>query len=401
MTSNSTSNSTSNATSILPLLAEIESLGFEADSAELAWRSALGGTLFLLVLAVSAPIAHLSGFSSSAQGVSAALAANLPPSVWHRLPSPRLLRALTLGVGYVLPLAMVGAWAGILAPAEPDGCYVFGLGVLLVGAAALLGAFAIGVWRQRCWIVTGRILVAGSLAAGLPLALLLLLVAQRPYCASSAAMRAFPFTALTAIAMALNMLPVTAVIYLSLRRGGSGAAGLAAAPLQQPLPSSANVALLVFGFRRSRRRPLLQCALMYAASLFFLVAYSFIVWNQSGIDEAGGPEASDFPLASLFALPNGPPPSRCVCKATCVRLRVAERSMRHLDARTTHTGTPGCTSLSLCSSRTPSCSCSLPPASPPPRRSGLYSSCSARASRSRSYTARPTSGWCAHIYTYA
>ena len=55
-----------------------------------------------------------------------------------------------LGFAFALPLlADPGGWASLLAPHEPEGCGVYGTGVILAGASVLLCAFAIGAWRAR------------------------------------------------------------------------------------------------------------------------------------------------------------------------------------------------------------------------------------------------------------
>ena len=48
---------------------------------------------------------------------------------------------ITVWLAYILPPALLGGWAIQLAPFEPGGCWVYGLGVLLIGLPIMLGGF--------------------------------------------------------------------------------------------------------------------------------------------------------------------------------------------------------------------------------------------------------------------
>ena len=51
------------------------------------------------------------------------------------------------------------------------------------------------------------------------------LVVQRPICGASDDLREFPYTALTALVMAMNTLPVVAILYLNLSSGADYRSG--------------------------------------------------------------------------------------------------------------------------------------------------------------------------------
>ena len=173
------------------------------------------GAACAVVSALSLVLVHAAGFSLTPVGTQTALSRYLSPGTFDKLRV--LLFPLVLVFGYLLPPALLAGWASMLAPHEPEGCWVYGTGVILAGASVLLCAFAIGAWRARRWAVSARIIAALTLALFvLPLVLQLALVLQRPNCATEERIREFPYTALTAAFMALNMLPMIALIYLNL-----------------------------------------------------------------------------------------------------------------------------------------------------------------------------------------
>ena len=105
-------------------------------------------------------------------------------TVLQRLPA----RLIVVLLGYALPLSLCLGWMAALWSSEPDGCFVYGLGVLLVCPAVLLATYAVGLWRHRNYSVNGRVLICGVLALFLPLLLLLLLILQRPVCPARASL---------------------------------------------------------------------------------------------------------------------------------------------------------------------------------------------------------------------
>ena len=207
------------------------------------WGAAAGGERASLVLV------HAAGFSLTPVGTQTALSRYLSPGTFDKLRV--LLFPLVLVFGYLLPPALLAGWASMLAPHEPEGCWVYGTGVILAGASVLLCAFAIGAWRARRWAVSARIIAALTLALFvLPLVLQLALVLQRPNCATEERIREFPYTALTAAFMALNMLPMIALIYLNLGTPRPPPPHAAPARAPRPRPPRPPVAP-----RAARRRP--------------------------------------------------------------------------------------------------------------------------------------------------
>lgn len=209
-------NVSANVTHAGSTLSGFESASFPMDG-RIAQVSPGFGILYVLVLVAALVAMHASSYTVEQPLASAALSARLPASVAtplvRSLPTRTVLVALSL-----LPLVACAGWAGALAQSEPDGCFVFGLGVIFVGPSVLLGAYAVGLWRNRSYQVNGRVIVCGLLAVCLPLMQLLLLVIQRPSCPARPELADFPHTALTAVTMAMSMLPVSSIVYLS--RGG-------------------------------------------------------------------------------------------------------------------------------------------------------------------------------------
>ena len=83
------------------------------------------------------------------------------------------------------------------------------------GSAVLAGILVFACWRARRWTVTVGVVACIVCALCGLLGLQLLLVLQRPSCAASFADRQFPYTALTAITMSVNMMPLASIVYLS------------------------------------------------------------------------------------------------------------------------------------------------------------------------------------------
>lgn len=125
--------------------------------------------------------------------------------------------------GYVLPPCILIGLAAMMWDAEPFGCWVYGFGIIIGGSSMLLFTIGLGMWRARKWAISGSIVAAFALSAVLPLLQQLVLIMQLPMCGVDCAdsscpstLREFPYTALTAIAMALNSLPVVAIVFLQL-----------------------------------------------------------------------------------------------------------------------------------------------------------------------------------------
>ena len=155
-------------------------------------------------------------------GVRANLSKRLPPSVYAAL-EPALY-FLVLFFGYFLPVALLVGLAGMMSRYEPLGCWVYGSGILLGGTSMLLFLLGLGMWRARQWAVSGSVAAALALSALLPLAAQLFIVLQMPSCAvecddgkgARCTLAEFPYTAVTAISMALNSIPVIAIVFLTL-----------------------------------------------------------------------------------------------------------------------------------------------------------------------------------------
>ena len=163
------------------------------------------------------------GCSLTSVGMRANLSKRLPLRMYEAL-EPALY-PLVLFLGYFSPLAILIGLAGMLWPHEPLGCWVYGSGILLGGMSMLLFLLGLGMWRARQWAVSGSVAAALALSALLPLIQQLLLVMQLPSCAvecddddetNRCTLTEFPYTAVTAISMALNSLPVIAIVFLQL-----------------------------------------------------------------------------------------------------------------------------------------------------------------------------------------
>ena len=206
------------------------------------------GVFYFFVAAASVYIMHRTAFTLSA-AAHAALAARLPRRLAGAVlaQSQRIVDVAIIALAYGLPLAVCIAWAATLAPAEPSGCWVYGLGVMLAGPAVLLGAYAVGRWHHRGYQVDGRTLVSGLLSVLLPLLLLLLLVGQRQSCPASERLQEFPHTALTAFIMAVSLVPAAALIYLS--RGGLGYRRFPFPLGAEARPAMAQTVLIALGLR--------------------------------------------------------------------------------------------------------------------------------------------------------
>ena len=173
----------------------------------------------------------------------------------------------------LLPFILLAGWASVLLPTEPERCFVYGLGVSLAGPAALLVAYAFISWRQRRWFLSGRVLLAGALSLLLLLLLQLLLVVQRPVCAATERLAEFPHTASTGIAMMLNLMPVSSMLYLFLSEAHApGNSSQFSADYKR----TTSLALVVMGLRRSINWPILQGVLSYLLSLSLLALYSIM-----------------------------------------------------------------------------------------------------------------------------
>ena len=245
--------------------------------------------------------------------------------------------------GYFLPLALLVALTAMLWNYEPNvngtQCWVYGPGIILGGTSMLLFLLGLGMWRARQWAVSGSIAAALALSAFLPLMQQLMTVMQLPYCAvecqdsetERCTIKEFPYTAVTAISMSLNSLPVIAIVFLSLgprrhpRRSAPplppplfrpripGAARSSSLcrwraagdgpsfPMQQQLPNIANSLLVALGYRRSKYVRT-QLVTLYAISLAILAIYSGIVYAAFTVFEIqplGGVNARTGFFASL------------------------------------------------------------------------------------------------------
>ena len=252
-----------------------------SDGTDLALRASIGAALVLLLSLPCIVIVVRSRFYTGRLAASAALISR--PTwltrrlvhTWHLPPWP-----LTLAAN-ALPFLLLAGWAGALAPAEPDRCWVYGLGVALGGPAALLVLYAFLSWWQRNWVVSGRVLFSGALSLLCLLLLQLLLVVERPRCAATPSLAEFPHTATTAIAMALNLMPVSSLLYLGLSEAPH-------APVKENVKSSTSFALELLGFRRAQRWPRVQAALSYALSLGLLALYSVMFYLADPNFDAAG-----------------------------------------------------------------------------------------------------------------
>ena len=263
-------------------------------ASDLSLRFGIAAVVFLCLALPCCVVVLDSEFGSTHDAVKAALAAR--PSYVTRLLLSRL-PAWPLAISaHVLPFLFLGAWAAAIYPAEPPQCWVYGLGVLLGGSAGLLAAYALLAWRQRCWAVSGRIIIAGAASLLLLLLLQVLLVAQRPWCAATPKLAEFPHTAATAIAMALNLIPLSSILYLNLNR----TAVEHHAPIirADELKRSTACALVMLGVRRATW-PRLQAVLMYSLSLAMLVLYSVMFFFATpsvtplpGVGGGGGGNSS-------------------------------------------------------------------------------------------------------------
>ena len=115
----------------------------------------------------------------------------------------------------LLPLVLMLVWVISLTAAEPSSCWVYGLGVVLLGASLLLALICTIAWRRRRWNASAAVIGCATLCVFLLLVLQLSLVLQRSGC-SVEEFREFPYTALTALAMTMNVLPVIALVFLNL-----------------------------------------------------------------------------------------------------------------------------------------------------------------------------------------
>ena len=240
---------------------------------------------FVYLAAVYAQSVSSQAFSR--MRVLSALSANLPERLARRIlgwsgAQLRAVHALAIFLGYVLPPAILVGCAAHLGAWEPDGgCWVYGMGVVFGGAMLLCGTFAAGAWRSQRWHATTRVLAPAALCATLPLAMQLILVLQTPNCAATPELREFPYTALTALVMAANALPVVALLYLNL---GDGAAAERGFTLRPPSSSAARTAATFLGMRRAEHARL-QAAWLYGVSLVLLALYSAFVWVE--VEEVG------------------------------------------------------------------------------------------------------------------
>ena len=305
------------------VLTALEATSFPLPCSQTSWLAAglggMGTTLVLSVLAISFIVS--AELSITRLGARAALVARARRPI-VRMAScvcccvpPRTL----LIVAYLTPIATLTSWASALYSSEPVGCWVYGLGVLLFGFAALLCLFAGFTWRQRNWRVPGRVIIAAVLALVLLLTLQLLLVAQRPICPARESLREFPFTAITGMAMTLNLIPVTSILYLRLsvaKKHSAPSGGLhGGASTPRPLAASrsssieitfaqevkrtTHIIMQLLGFQPARY-PTLHAAVLYAISLALLGVYSYVMQGVGNATSGDG--------AMWAFLPAGPPP---------------------------------------------------------------------------------------------
>lgn len=230
-------------------------------------------------------IVHGSHYQSTKVGVRAALAAH-PSWLTQQLLACKVPPWPLAIAANLLPLVLLISWSAALMPAEPDRCWVYGLAPVLAGPATILATCGFLSWWLRSWRVSGRVVFAFALSLLLLLLLQLLLVVQRPSCAAEERLAEFPHTAMTAIAMALNLMPVSSILYLSLSES------MPHAPVQSELKSTTSFALIVLGFRRSAHWPRLQAVASYTLSLVLLALYAttfFLAPATSAGSPAGAP----------------------------------------------------------------------------------------------------------------
>lgn len=246
----------------------IERRSFPVTIANFYYPLFIGLGIVVLILPACA-LVQAADLSASRMSVRAALAARPQACVVRAAAALRVpLGQRMVLAAHVLPLAVLAMWSASFWYVEPEGCWVYGLGVLTMGTAFFLFIYALATWRQRRWHVSGRVLVSGALALLLLLLLQLLLVVQRPVCPARPELREFPHTAITGVVMSLNLCLVTSILYLSLSdtghqtgggAGGGGGAGAHALVLQRDtLKRSTLTALIVLGLQRAPRRPILQ-----------------------------------------------------------------------------------------------------------------------------------------------
>ena len=151
----------------------------------------------------------------------------------------------------------------------------------------------------------------------------------------------FPHTAVTGIAMALNLVPVTSVLYLGLRGQRTAAASLASSAgsaasssasmlpaHSDALPRTTSLVMLVFGLQRSSTRPRLQSVCLYAFSLGLLALYTaMLALHSEELQRAAILAGSDIDSAnSAFRsveLPNQR--DLAPCRSRCASLDSAPR----------------------------------------------------------------------------
>ena len=236
-------------------------------------RTAVGAIVCTLCVLPGVVIVHGSRYHTSKIPVRAALAAHTSWLTQRLLACNVPTWPLALAANLV-PFVVTFVWAGTFTPAEPAGCWVYGLAPLLAVPALLFATYAFLSWKLRRFAISGRVVFAVALSLLLLLLLQLLLVVQRPNCAALPRLAEFPHTAMTAIAMALNLMPVSSILFLSL----SASAPQQHAPVHAEVKRSVSLALVLIGFRRAVHWPRVQAVASYALSLVLLALYSMMIF---------------------------------------------------------------------------------------------------------------------------
>jgi len=144
--------------------------------------------------------------------------------LWVRALPPTARRARRPALGCLLLLALLVAsllalllhWVVQLAEKEPAGCWVYGLGVTLGGAVVVCIFLCWSSWYRRSWNASFQVILLGVGAIFVCLSLQLAIIFQRKDCAIDGR-REFPHTALTALAMTMNVLPIISLVFLNTR----------------------------------------------------------------------------------------------------------------------------------------------------------------------------------------
>ena len=105
------------------------SISVASSTASFSGQPCPGGSSVALGLCAAAVVAG-AGYSLTRVSIAGSFAASLPPSVFDCL---RFVLPSTTIASYMLPPLLLLGWAAMLSGGEPEGCWVFGPGVLCGG----------------------------------------------------------------------------------------------------------------------------------------------------------------------------------------------------------------------------------------------------------------------------